>query len=108
MLNDRDGVPLVVATARVEVPDPPEMDDGLKLQEGLGMVGHPLAVSPTVPVKPPEGVIVTVYLAVDPRMTDVFPGEAEIEKLPGLGALTWSVTVAMWEIVPLVALRVML
>jgi hypothetical protein len=48
----------VVDTARVEEPEPPLIEDGLKVP--LAPVGRPLTVRLTVPVKPFTGAAVTV------------------------------------------------
>ena len=42
--------------------------------------GCPLRVSATIPAKPFDGVIVTVYVAVPPRLTDCEPGLTESVK----------------------------
>jgi hypothetical protein len=51
------GVVLLVVTVIVEVP--PEITTG-GLNEAFAPEGRPLALSVTAPVKPPDGVIVTV------------------------------------------------
>ena len=75
-------------TVNVEEPEP-VIDEGLKL--ALVRRGNPLTLSPTVPVNPAPGEIVTVYAPLDPRDTVKLAGETLTEKSP----LTTSVTFAV-------------
>jgi hypothetical protein len=60
----------------------PVVEAGLKL--AVTPVGNPLALSPTLPVKPPVRVIVIALLAVEPRVTLTFAGLADSAKF-GVG-----------------------
>jgi len=44
------------------------------------VIGAPLHLSEIVWLKPPVGLIVTTYVAVDPALTVVAPGDGESEK----------------------------
>ena len=61
------GVGFAVFTVRVEVAVAIATGFGLKLALERG--GSPDTLSETEPVRPPEGVIVTVYVALSPRLT---------------------------------------
>ena len=106
--------PLVAVTVRVEVPlealrfaltvnvEEPEvsMDAGLKL--ALARRGTPETLKLTVPAKPAPGVMVTVYLALEPRAMVMFDGVTEAEK----SGLIVRVTLAVCTSAPLVAVTV--
>lgn len=86
-------VAAVVLTVRVELPEPPATDAGAKL--ALAPAGSPLALRLTVPVKPPLGVIVVVYVVALPACTVCDAGVAPMAKSPTTGALTTSETDAV-------------
>jgi CDP-diglyceride synthetase len=72
---------VTVAAPRVAVLDAvkvsvlvPVVDAGLKA--AVTPAGNPLALSATLPVNPPEGVMVIVLLAVAPWLTDTLAGLA--------------------------------
>jgi hypothetical protein len=92
------GVAVVVLTVRVELPEPPVIDEGTKL--ALAPVGNPLTLRLTVSVKPPLGVIVAVYEVPLPAWTVCEAGVAVMEKSPTIGAVTTSETEAVWVNVP--------
>ena len=83
---------------RVELPEPPVTEAGAKL--ALAPVGSPLALRLTVPVKPPLGVIVEVYVVALPACTVCDAGVALTAKSPTTGALTTSETEAVCVSVP--------
>jgi hypothetical protein len=58
MVDVPAGVELMVEMVSVEEPEPPLMDDGLKV--AAAPEGKPLALNDTTPVKPLSGLIVTV------------------------------------------------
>src|SRR5215831_5913668 len=87
----------------VEEPEP-VTELGLKL--ALAPVGKPLAVRPTTPLNPPDPVTVAVYEVPLPAVTVCDAGDAETEKSPTTGALTTSVTEAVWVTAPLVPVMV--
>ena len=97
------GVFLFVATVRVEVPEP-LTDVGLNVP--LARRGSPLMLKLTLPVNPFKAVTVTVYGALDPRVTERLEGEAVMEKSGGADEVTTSVTIAAWVRVPLVPVTV--
>jgi hypothetical protein len=78
----------------------PLTEVGLKL--AVNPAGRPLTVKVTVPVNPPEGVTVTVYVAEPGSLIVREPGVADKLKSPLPTALTTNVTVAEWVRVPLV------
>ena len=69
----------------VDVPDPPGMVVGLRLQERL--VELVVMVSVTVPVKPFSGDTVIVEMPVAPALAVTLVGLAEMEKSGA--AVTW-------------------
>ena len=71
------GVVLAVVTVIVEEPEV-VTDGGVKL--AVAPAGNPLALKVTVPVNPPVGVTVTVYVVLLPWSTGCDAGVAEIEK----------------------------
>ncbi len=82
--------------SNVEVPDPFLI--GFTLNEPRNvLVGNPVAVSVTVPVNPFNGLTVTVYVVLFPRLIDLEDGLAEMEK-SGVApdttrvAVTWCVS----------------
>lgn len=88
----------------VEEPEPPVTGLGLKLAAALE--GTPVTLRVTSPVNPPDELSVTVYAALEPRVTFRVVGEPEIEKSPMLVLLTTSVTVLEWIRLPLVPVMV--
>jgi len=74
------GVPGPVATVRVDDPEPPLIEDGLKL--AVALAGRPLALSVTEPLNPPCGETDTPKLAFTPADTVSEPGVNNKEK-PG-------------------------
>jgi hypothetical protein len=87
----------------VDEPEP-VTDRGLKLGEVRD--GSPLTLKLTVPLNPPDGVTVTVYVVKEPRLTDWEAGEALMEKSPVLAGFTTRVTVVEWTNAPLVPVTV--
>ena len=83
---------------RVELPEPPVIDAGAKL--ALAPAGSPLALRLTVPVKPPLGVMVVVYVVALPAWTVCDAGVALTAKSPTTGALTTRETEAVCVRVP--------
>src|SRR5262249_60433094 len=77
---------------------------GLKEPDAWG--GRPLPDSVTAPLKPPLGVTVTVYTALEPRGTFCDEGAADSEKSAAAGAVTTSVTVVECVSVALVPVTV--
>jgi hypothetical protein len=88
-----------VLTVRVEDPEV-VIDAGLKL--ALARRGMPETLRLTVPEKPAPGAIVTVYFAVEPRLTVTLDGLAERVK----SLVTTSVTSAVCTSVPLLEVTV--
>jgi hypothetical protein len=68
------GVEAVVATVKVELPDVATVA-GLK--DAVAPTGNPLTLRVTVPVNPPDGVTVAVYVALPPGVTVTEAGVAE-------------------------------
>ena len=66
--------------------------------------GDTVDVRATVPVNPLIGATVIVDVAVAPADADILVGLAVTEK--SCGAVTVTVTVAVWDIVPLVPVTV--
>ncbi|MDD5322266.1 MAG: hypothetical protein PHD43_16965 [Methylococcales bacterium] len=101
-------MPLPVVTVIVVDPVPVTVV-GLKLADAP--VGSPPALKPTVPLKPPEGATVTVYVVLAPAATDCVPGVAESEK-SGLGvavpasAAPFNVTLPVPEFIVHVTVKV--
>jgi hypothetical protein len=91
----------VVATVRVDVPEP-ATDVGLNVAVAPDI--NPLTLKLTFPANPLSPVTVTVYVALDPRVTVWEVGDAEIEKL-GAG-FTVKLTVVECFSPPLVPLMV--
>ena len=85
---------------RVEEPEVVTMD-GLKVP--VAFLGKPLTPNETVPLNPIEGVTLTAYVVLPPRLTVLEVGEAEIVKS---GGATTRVTVAVWVSGPLVPVLV--
>ena len=78
MVNGKLPVGVVLAVVTVIVDEPEVVTDGgLKL--ALAFAGNPLALSVTVPVNPPVGVTVTVYVVLLPWVTVCDAGLAETE-----------------------------
>ena len=77
-----------VFTVNVEEPLP-VMEVGVKV--AVAPVGRPAIVRATLPAKPFDAVVDTVYVVFPPMVTVCELGEAEIEK-SGAGALTTSET----------------
>lgn len=69
-----------VVTVIVDIPEPPDTDEGLKLTEECG--GRELALKTTVPVNPFNAPMLTLYEALDAALTFWLDGNAEIEKSP--------------------------
>lgn len=88
----------------VELPEPPDTDEGLKLALACG--GKEPVLKATVPVNPPDGLTVTVYEVLDPALTFWLEGEALIVKSPVTGAVISSVTVFVCVRLPLVPVMV--
>jgi hypothetical protein len=85
-------VAAVVLTVRVEVPEPPDTEAGLKEQVGDRVpAGATLHVKFTVPVKPLAGVMVMVEVALPPAETEV--GESAVAAMPKSLTLRLSVVV---------------
>jgi ABC-type enterobactin transport system permease subunit len=84
------GVLFLVVIFRLEEPEV-VTEDGLNVP--VAPLGNPLTLNPTVPVNPPEGVTVTVYVVLFPRLTVLELGEAEIEKS---GVATTRVALTVW------------
>jgi hypothetical protein len=82
------GVDADVFTVMVVEPEPVTVV-GLKL--AFAPVGNPVVVNDTTPVNPPDGVIVTVYVVEDPRLTVCEDGVAAIVKLPAAFSLGTTV-----------------
>src|SRR5882762_7102322 len=77
---------VVVAVVTVIVDEPDVVTDvGLKLADAP--LGNPLALNVTVPVNPPDGVTVAVYVVLAPWTTVCEAGVAETEKSAVGGAL---------------------
>jgi hypothetical protein len=71
----------VVDTVKDEVEELGDVTvTGLGLNAQVLLVGHPLTLSVTLPLKVFMGVKVIVYVAVEPSLTLVEVGEVEIEK----------------------------
>jgi hypothetical protein len=90
-------VDALVVTVIVELPDP-GTEAGLK--DALEPAGNPLTLNVTVELNPPDGVTVTVYVALLPGVTLRLDGVALIEKSGG--GLTTRVTAVEWLVVMLV------
>jgi len=88
-----------------EVPEPPVIEVGLKVT--VTPLGCPEADKAIVPVKPPEGVAVTLALVCPPGATLAFVGLIARVKLPLLEAVTVSVTVVVSTVEPAVPVTVM-
>jgi len=95
------GVELDVLTVSVEA-----LPVGFGLKEPDALGGRPLTDSVTAPLKPPLGVTVTVYTALEPRGTFCDEGAADSEKSAAAGAVTTSVTVVECVSVGLVPVTV--
>ena len=87
---------------RVEVPEPPVMLVGLRVQ--VRPAGDTVEVRATVPVKPLIGATVMVDVAVAPERIVTLVGLAVIEK--SCAAVTVTVTVVEWDSVLLVPVTV--
>ena len=98
------GVEVEVLTLRVEVPEPPTIEAGVKA--ALAPAGKPLTLRLTVSVNPPLGVTVAVYEVPLPACTVCDAGDAVMLKSPAIGAFTTSETEAVWVSVPSVPLMV--
>jgi hypothetical protein len=83
------GVLAVVATVIVEEPEV-VTEAGEKL--AVAPEGSPLALKVTVPVKPPDGVTVAVYVVLAPRTTLCELGVAETEK-SGVATALWLIQI---------------
>ena len=83
------GVLGLVANVSVDVPDV-VTDVGLKVAGGPA--GATLAVRVTVPVKPPVGVMVAVYVVLEPAVIEREGGETDSVKSGGAAVWTTSVT----------------
>ena len=88
-----------VLTVSVEVPVA-----GLGVKVTVDPEGWPVTLRVTPPLKPFDGVIITVYVAVLPRLTDCEVGLTESEKSAAGRLMT--VTLAVPFRVPLVAVTV--
>jgi hypothetical protein len=73
------GVPLVVVTVSVELPDPPLMVAGEKVP--VAPAGNPPTLNVTVSVKPPEAVMLVVKLVEPPGTTVWVLGLADSVKV---------------------------
>ena len=96
-------VAVVPVHDRVELPEPPVMLVGLRLQ--VRPAGDTVEVRATVPVKPLIGATVMVDVAVAPERIVTLVGLAVIEK--SCAAVTVTVTVVEWDSVLLVPVTVM-
>ena len=67
----------LVVILRVEEP---EVVTEVGLNVPVALLGNPLTLNPTVPVNPTEGVTVTVYAVLLPRLTVLELGLADSEK----------------------------
>ena len=94
---------LVVTAVSVEVP---LVTIEVVLSEGVRPVFAPLTVSPTVPVNPFTGAIVTVKVTLPPRLTDCEAGETLTVKLGGAGWLMTRFAVMLCTSEPLVPIMV--
>ena len=65
----------------------------LGVKEKVAPAGSPETPSETVPLKPPEGLMFTVYAAPPPGVTDCEAGVALIVKSAVVGPFTTNVTV---------------
>ncbi len=92
----------VVDDVAIVIVDDPVPLTLVGLNVTVAPVGSPLALSPTVPPKPPDPVTDTVYAGLPPAVTVCDDGEAEIVKSPTLAVCTASVTAAECTSVPLV------
>ena len=92
---------LLVEIVRVDWPEV-LTDDGLKV--GVAPLGNPLKLNLTIPVKPPEGVTVTEYVVLLPRLTVLELGLAASEKFAGVATTRVAPTVCRVE--PLVPVMV--
>jgi len=95
-------VAVVPVHDRVEVPEPPVMLVGLRVQ--VRPAGDTVEVRATVPVKPLIGATVMVDVAVAPERIVTLVGLAVIEK--SCAAVTVTVTVVEWDSVLLVPVTV--
>jgi len=80
---------------------------GFLLNVTVTPVFSPLADKVTLPVKPPDGVTVTVEVPLADRSMVKLVGDADRVKLPEAAAVTVSATVALCVVLPLVPVRVM-
>ena len=85
------GVCLVVDSVRVELPAGGSVTEG-GVNVWLVFAGEPLTLNVTLPANPFEGVAVTAYVVLLPRLTDRLAGEAEMEK-SGMTTTNWTVVV---------------
>ena len=78
------------------------LDDvaGFGLNAAVVPLPMPDAERVTLPVKPPDGVIVIVLLPCEPRVMVTLVGEAESEKLPDEDEFTVSEIVVVWLMLP--------
>jgi len=68
---------------------------GFGVNVAVTPVPKPLADRVTLPVNPPEGVIVIVVVPLDERVMVKLAGDADSEKLPAATAVTVRVTVVV-------------
>jgi hypothetical protein len=108
LIDNRDGptgVLEIVVTVRVDVPEA-VTEVGLKLETAPG--GKPVTLNPTLPLKPPDAVTVTVKLALLPADTERDVGETDIAKSGGIAGCTVSDTDVECVVLPPVPVIVML
>jgi len=80
-----NGVEAVVETIKIEDPEPPLIEAGLKL--AVAPVGKPLTTRDTVPVNPLNGATLAVYVVFAPAFTVCELGVAENIKSGGVGVV---------------------
>ena len=75
---------------------------GFGLKDAVTPVGKPEAEKVTLPLKPFDGVIVTVLVPLVPCVIVTLPGAAERLKSGAAAEFTLRLTVVVWTVVPLV------
>jgi hypothetical protein len=80
---------------KVRLLDPPAVGFGLKA--AVTPLGRAELLRVTLPLKPFDGVMVMVVLALLPCVTGTFPGDADRLKFPCAAALTVRLTTVVWD-----------
>ena len=73
---------------------------GFGLNDAVTPLPMPVAANVTLPVKPPDGVMVILVVPLADRSTVKLVGEADKVKLPDTAAVTVSETVVVWVMLP--------